>query len=173
MNETIHSFGPVADSNSRVLILGTMPSVASLAYGFYYGHPRNAFWPILARFFDVPVPVTIEEKCALILSNQLALWDVLESCVRPGSLDSDIREEKPNDFQAFFTEWPKITAVLVNGGTAKRLFAKYGGADNDRMLFTPPSTSPAYTLPFDQKYAAWSEAFMKAREIACNPPISS
>jgi len=174
MGGLIHSFPPVVDGRSRILILGTMPSAASLTRGFYYGRPRNAYWRIMARAFNANPPVGIEEKRALILDNQIALWDVLASCVRPGSLDADIREETPNDFRAFFEQWPAIGAILSNGGAAHRLFAKYD-AGNHLPILKMPSTSPAHTMPFEAKCAAWSEGIIlaKARCLACSQPTSS
>ena len=83
--EKIAGYAPVADENSRVLILGTVPSVESLRTGFYYAHPRNAFWPVMAEVLGAPVPETVEEKRALLTGHRVALWDVARSCVRPGS----------------------------------------------------------------------------------------
>ena len=91
MSQRIVAFPPVARADARILILGSMPSVVSLEAGFYYGHPRNAFWRILAEVFHAPLPETIDEKKALIVGHQLALWDSLTACEREGSLDSAIR----------------------------------------------------------------------------------
>ena len=153
------AFPPVAREDARILILGSMPSVASLEAGFYYGHPRNAFWRILAEVFNEPLPETVEQKKALILNHQLALWDSLTACEREGSLDSAIRQPELNDFGALFRDCPRIRRVLFNGGTAHRLFMKSGRPFlNRREWAVMPSTSPAYTLSYERKLALWRQA---------------
>ena len=156
MDGRIYGYPPVVDENSRVLILGSMPSVRSLETGFYYGHPQNAFWRILADVFSSPVPKSVPEKNALLLTHSVALWDVVASCEREGSLDSAIRKQEINDFAPFFRAHPGIRAVLVNGGMAFRLFPTRlaGGRDILRL----PSTSPAYTLSYGKKLEAWKGA---------------
>ena len=159
MSGRIVAFPPVAAADARILILGSMPSAASLAEGFYYGHPRNAFWRILAEVFHEPLPQTVDAKKALILSNRLALWDSLTACRREGSLDSAIREPELNDFGALFARCPGIERVLFNGGTAHRLFMKAGKAFLEgRGWMVMPSTSPAYTLSYERKLAQWRQA---------------
>ena len=155
-NRRIHGYPPVADGHSRVLILGSMPSVRSLETGFYYGHKQNAFWRILSDTFSEPLPATVDEKISLLLRNRVALWDVIESCERDGSLDSAIRGATVNDFQPFFESHPGIRAVLINGGTAYSLFP--ARLADKREILRLPSTSPAYTLPYDQKLATWKNA---------------
>ena len=159
MDGRIYGYPPVADENSRVLILGSMPSVRSLETGFYYGYPQNAFWRILADVFSSPVPKSVPEKKALLLGHGAALWDVVASCEREGSLDSAIRRQEINDFEPFFRAHPGIRAVLVNGGAAYRLFpAKLAGS---RDVLRLPSTSPAYTLSYAGKFEAWNAALRK------------
>lgn len=156
MQNRIYGFPPVEDENARILIVGSMPSVASLDVNFYYGHPRNAFWPIMADVFCQRMPETIEEKKTLLLKNSIALWDVYASCVREGSLDSAIRAGEKNDFVPFFKSHPNICAVLCNGTTAYQMF------DSSVCPHLPvlrmPSTSPAYTKRFDIKLSAWKQA---------------
>ena len=165
MQDRIFAFPPVAESDARVLILGSMPSVASLQQGFYYGHPRNAFWRILADVYREPLPETIGEKRALLVGHRLALWDVLDSCVRDGSLDSSIRAPRLNDFSALFERCPGIGKVLLNGGTASRLFLRGGKAiAGDRPCLRMPSTRPAYTLSYERKLAAWRQALVNSDE---------
>ena len=155
----IDAFPPVAPPGARVLILGSMPSVESLNQGFYYAHPRNAFWRILAEVFDEPFPEDIPGRIALLERHGLALWDALHSCEREGSLDSAIRAPQANDFAALFERCPGIERVLFNGGTAARLFIKHAGAYlNGREWARMPSTSPAYTLSYERKLALWREA---------------
>ena len=158
MEERIESFEPVAAPDARILILGTMPSVESLRQSFYYSHPRNAFWPIMARILNEPLPENIEDKKNMLIRHGIALWDVCRSCVRPGSLDSDIRDVQPNDFEMLFRQCGNIERILFNGAAAEKLYLQKAGivpqgCDLRRM----PSTSPAYTLKFDSKLAAWRE----------------
>ena len=165
MSERLTAFPPVARADARVLILGSMPSAASLKEGFYYGHPRNAFWRILAEVYGRPLPATIAEKTALILDNRLALWDSLRACEREGSLDSAIRSPELNDFGGLFARCPSIKRVLFNGGAAHKLFVK-GGRNylEGREWHVMPSTSPAYTLSYERKLALWRQALEEANE---------
>lgn len=156
MEARIECFPPVARGDARLLILGTMPSVESLRQSFYYAHPRNAFWPVMAEVLGAPVPETVEEKRALLTGHRVALWDVARSCVRPGSLDSAMRDVEPNDFDSLYARCPKIERILFNGDTARKLYMRLvgrmpEGCDWARM----PSTSPAYTLPYARKLEAW------------------
>ncbi len=154
--ERIASYAPVVDKNCRALILGTAPSAESLRAGFYYAHPRNAFWKILADAFSAPLPGSVEEKKALLLKNHFALWDVAETCVREGSLDSAIRAVEPNDIAGLFDRYPGIERVLFNGATAEALFRRLcRPALGARRAVRLPSTSPAYTLPYAEKLARW------------------
>lgn len=162
MEARICGYAPVAESDARVLILGTMPSEESLRQGFYYAHPRNAFWPIMAEILHEPLPNGIAEKKSLLIRHRVALWDVAGSCVRKGSLDSAIRDVIPNDFAALFRRCPAIERILFNGATAEKLYRQWvgifpEGCASARM----PSTSPAYTLKFEQKLSAWREEMEK------------
>ncbi len=151
------SFPPVFAADARVLIVGSMPSVKSLADAQYYAHPRNAFWPILFDIFGREKTDDYAQKKRLIVENRLALWDAARECEREGSLDSDMRDIVYNDFAALFEACPQIHTVLCNGGTAYKLFLKSGYA-GDRAVIRLPSTSPAYTMAFDKKLAAWRGA---------------
>ena len=155
----IVAFPPVAPPAARVLILGSMPSVESLNQGFYYAHPRNAFWRILAEVYGEPFPGDIPARVALLHRHGLALWDVLQSCEREGSLDSAIRRPEVNDFNGLFRRCPGIGKILFNGGAACELFRRrapeyLAGRSWARM----PSTSPAYTLTYERKLALWRQA---------------
>ena len=159
MPERIHGYAPVWNGASRILVLGTMPSVESLKQGFYYAHPRNAFWRILAEICGAALPETVAEKKRLLLENGIALWDVLASCEREGSLDSAIREGEPSDIPGLLAACPAIRKICLNGGTAARLFEKHFGeklAGVERVRL--PSTSPAYTLSYENKLALWRAA---------------
>ena len=133
-----HPFPPVFDQNSRILILGSFPSVKSREQGFFYGHPQNRFWRVTAAVMACPVPETIEEKHAFLLSNGIALWDVIAACEIENSADSSIRNAVANDLSRIFAS-ADIHAVFTNGKTADRLYRKYIG-ENAVCL---PSTSPA------------------------------
>ena len=160
MDDYIYSYEPVIDSGCHTLILGTMPSVKSLADGFYYAHPRNAFWPIMARILGEERPQTIEQKKELLLSHGCALWDTVRSCRRTGSLDAAMRDVELNDFAGLLARYPRVRRVFLNGGEAWRLFHRADPAIfSDRLCLKLPSTSPAYTLPYERKLAAWQDAF--------------
>ena len=138
------------------MIVGSMPSVKSLADAQYYAHPRNAFWPILFDIFGQMPHNDYEGKKALIRDNGLALWDVAGCCEREGSLDSNMRDIVYNDFSWLYAQCPHIHTVLCNGGTAHSLFVKSGFAGG-RQVMRMPSTSPAYTMPFERKLSIWKE----------------
>lgn len=142
----IRSFAPIATPKARVLILGSMPGVASLQAGQYYAHPQNAFWRIMGELIGAGPEKPYEERARRLKANDIALWDVLQSCVRPGSLDSDIRDEVPNDFAAFFAAHPRITHIGLNGGKAAASFKRHAArhCPPDIAVATLPSTSPAH-----------------------------
>lgn len=157
-----HSFPPVIDSASRILILGTLPGDESLRRQQYYAHPRNQFWRILAEIYHVPLPATYPEREALVLQKRLALWDVVQHGEREGSLDNNIRHATPNDFQWLFTTYPNLRAIVFNGRKAHDLFERkvvtqqeLDGSDRIPRLLMP-STSPAATLPLAEKIRQWS-----------------
>jgi hypoxanthine-DNA glycosylase len=138
----VHGFAPIYDARSRVLVLGTLPSVKSREENFYYGHARNRFWQVLAAVFDAPVPQSIEEKKALLLSRGIALWDVVGACDIRRSADSTIRNVVPNDLAPILAAAP-IRAIYTNGAKASELYRKHllplTGIEAARL----PSTSPA------------------------------
>ena len=158
------SFDPVFAPDARVLVVGSMPSIKSLADSQYYAHPRNAFWPILFSVFGAELTVDYEAKKELIRNSGLALWDVAGICEREGSLDSNMRDIVYNDFASLYEACPRIHTVLCNGGTAHSLFLKSGFAENRRVIRLP-STSPAYTMTYEKKLAAWREALKEALNI--------
>ncbi len=167
---TLYSFAPVAGNHAKILILGSMPGAASLAANQYYAHSRNAFWPIIAQLLQIQSNAPYEEKITALKSSPIALWDVLKSCKRSGSLDSSIETatQISNDFQSFFTAHAKITHVFFNGGKAEACFKRYVLPENDlrRMkLARLPSTSPANArVSLDDKCKAWHEAIRLALE---------
>ena len=137
-----HEIQPVFDSRSRVLLLGTMPSPASRKQGFYYGHPQNRFWRVLAAIFDEPAPRTIEEKRDMLLRHHIALWDVLASCEIEGASDASIRDAQPNDLAHIF-DAADIRAVFATGTKAGELYRKLIEPTLGVPCTTLPSTSPA------------------------------
>lgn len=137
-----HNIPPLYDMGSTRLILGSFPSVKSRQTEFYYSHPQNRFWKVLAAIYSCPVPDTIERKKNLILSHNLALFDVIASCDISGSADSKITNVVPNDL-APILRGSKITKIYVNGKTAEKYYNKYLRASTDIECVDLPSTSPA------------------------------
>ena len=137
-----HAFGPVYNQNSRILVLGTMPSPASRQNGFYYSHPRNRFWPVVAQLLGQPLPSTPEEKRALALQNGIALWDVLASCTIAGADDASIRRPVANDLRPLL-ETAQIRAIFTTGTKAHSLYQRYCREQTGREDMLLPSTSPA------------------------------
>lgn len=137
-----HAFCPVFDSESRILILGTMPSPKSRELGFYYSHPRNRFWPVLAEIFGEKIPKTPEEKENFVLRHKIALWDVLAECDIEGASDSSIKNAVPNDMSVIF-EKAKIKAVFATGAAAAKLYKKHIEPKTGIEAIVLSSTSPA------------------------------
>ncbi|MBE5921349.1 MAG: DNA-deoxyinosine glycosylase [Lachnospiraceae bacterium] len=152
-----HIFEPVYDENSEILILGSFPSVKSREQGFYYGHPRNRFWQVLAGIFDEQQPQSIAEKKAMLLRNHIAVWDVIGSCDIKGSSDSSIRNVVPADIEGILPQ-TKITRIFANGQTAGKLYQKYIQPVTSMQITILPSTSPANAAyPLERLKAEWRE----------------
>ncbi len=137
-----HAFDPVFDSESRILVLGTMPSPKSRELGFYYSHPRNRFWPVLAEIVKEESPKTPEEKRNFCLRHKIALWDVLQECDIEGASDSSIKNAVPNDMSRIFKK-ADIKAVFTTGATAAKLYKKFIEPETKIPAIALPSTSPA------------------------------
>ena len=137
-----HQIDPVYNKHSKILILGSFPSVKSRETGFFYGHPQNRFWKVTASIYDEKVPETIEEKKEMLLRNRIALWDVVSSCEITGSADSSIRNVRTNDIKKLIDE-TSISRIFVNGQTAHRLYRKYLEKQLGIKAAVLPSTSPA------------------------------
>lgn len=137
-----HPFDPVWDCESKILILGSFPSVKSREQMFFYGHPRNRFWTVVSTLLKVEEPVTTEEKRAMLLNNRIALWDVISSCDIYGSSDSSIKNAVPNDI-GFIIKNSKIERIFTNGATADKLYKKYILPATGIEAMCLPSTSPA------------------------------
>ncbi len=163
----VFSFPPVADAKARVLILGSMPGRRSLELNQYYAHKQNSFWRIIGDIAGFDPKLDYEGKLSGMQQAGIALWDVLHSCVRPGSADSAIEQgtRVPNDFAGLFNECPGIRLVCFNGGEAEKSYQRYvlPWLDDDRRRYVRlPSTSPAYAvMSFEQKLARWREALEK------------
>lgn len=153
----VHSFEPVYDKASEILILGTLPSVKSRENNFYYGHKQNRFWKVLATLLKEPVPDTIEEKKAMLLAHRIAMWDVIQSCDIKGSSDSSIKNVQPTDI-GMILEKTNITRIYANGNKAGQLYKRYQFPVTGIEAMVLPSTSPAN--------AAWSlERLCKAWHV--------
>lgn len=153
----IASFPPIVAPDAKVLILGTMPGAASLERQEYYAHKQNHFWKILfALFADGAVPTDFSQKAALIQKHNIALWDVLAHCTRQGSLDANIRDAVENDILGLLSENPNIKHLVFNGQQSHKFFLRKFGKIAGLSYHVMPSTSPAHTLAFEKKRAAWS-----------------
>ncbi|MGL5577073.1 MAG: DNA-deoxyinosine glycosylase [Sarcina sp.] len=142
MEHVEHTFAPVYNENSKILILGTFPSVKSRENDFYYGHPQNRFWKVISAITETELPITIEEKKNILLNNKIAVWDVIASCDIIGSSDSSITNVVPNDITGIL-ENSQITKIYVNGGKAYQLYNKYISKNIGIEAIKLPSTSPA------------------------------
>jgi len=151
------SFPPVADARTRLLILGSLPGEQSLAQSQYYANRQNAFWRLVGEVIDVDLAgQDYPTRIATLLEHQIGLWDVVASAHRAGSLDSQIRNHTGNDIVGLTKTLPQLAAIAFNGGTAAKHGLKQLGANaNGYQIVQLPSSSPAYTLPFDQKLQAW------------------
>ena len=156
----VQSFAPLSDRHARVLILGSMPGEASLRAGQYYAHPRNAFWPIMGQLVGFAADAPYPERTAALVAAGYAVWDVLASCRRAGSLDSAVERDSmvANDFGAFFAEHPSIETVFFTGGAAQANYRRLAFVSPTVRYVRLPSTSPAHAVPFAVKLAAWRAA---------------
>lgn len=153
----INSFPPFVNATTEILILGTMPGIASLEKQEYYVHPRNHFWKIIYTLLNnLPVSAVFEQKIAFLQNNKIGLWDVLENCERKGSLDAYIKKHKENDFEMLFENFSGITKIVFNGKESHKYFVKKFGQIKGITYYVMPSTSPANTMCFEKKLAIWS-----------------
>lgn len=166
----VRSFPPVAGRGAKALILGSMPGRASLAAGEYYAHPRNLFWPLLAEILGAPAGLPYSGRLRLLKRNRIALWDVLGSCIRPGSADSAIIRSsmRPNDIAGLFRGQPGLRTVLFNGAKAEECYRRHvllglPAACSGLKYVRLPSTSPAHAaMPYRVKYSLWKAALRAA-----------
>ncbi len=145
---TYHNIPPVFDKNSKILILGSFPSVKSREVQFFYGHPQNRFWKVISSVFDCDCPQTVEQKKEFLLANNIALWDVIHSCDITGSSDSSVKNAVPNDLSQILKN-SDVTRIFTNGTLSYNLYNKLCLGDTGIEAMKLPSTSPAN--------AAWSQ----------------
>ena len=153
----LHTFAPVYDENSKILILGTFPSVKSRENGFYYGNNNNRFWRVIADILNDSLPTTIQQKKSFLLRHNIALWDVASSCEIENSADSTIKNVVANDVKKI-TEQSKIEAIFCNGKTAFKLYEKFFKDSIEVDCFCLPSTSPANaSFSFEKLKFQWQK----------------
>lgn len=169
----LRGFPPITAADARVLVLGSMPSTRSLAKSEYYGHPRNAFWPLMGRLFGAGPELPYPERKRILCARGVAVWDVLRECHREGSLDTAIRgdSEAANDFAAFFRAHRQIRTVFFNGQKAETAFRRHvlatiTGLGRVLRYVRLPSTSPAHAgRSFEEKLAAWRVVSRTLKEL--------
>lgn len=150
-------FPPVLDAHTRILVLGSFPGAASLAASQYYAHPRNGFWRLIGAVLSEPLAeLPYEARLERLLAHRIGLWDVLDACYREGSLDSAIRDPRPNDFSPLKARCPALAKVCFNGKTSGRFAPQFAAAGFATLVL--PSSSPANaSLSFEQKLAVWRQ----------------
>jgi hypoxanthine-DNA glycosylase len=172
MMASVNSFAPIEGESVRVLILGSIPGAASLAANEYYAHPQNSFWKVMGGLLGFAATLDYAQRIEALKRSHIAVWDVLESCIRPGSMDTDIdmKSAKANDIGALLLRQPNISCVCFNGSAAEKIF-------NTRILPTLnnvpikyirlPSTSPAHAaMSYQEKVAAWRAAILTALDAS-------
>lgn len=157
MSARIQSFAPIVDNESQILILGSVPGVKSLEMKEYYAHPQNAFWKIIFYLFNQKPTTDYHQKIELLKTRHIALWDVIESCERKGSIDSTIKNEAENDIQQLLKSYPNIKIIFCNGQKSYKNLVKLLGKDFALPIVLLPSTSPLHTIPFDDKLVVWQQ----------------
>ncbi len=156
----VHPIPPLYNEESEILILGSFPSVKSREQAFFYGHPQNRFWKVLAAVFESPTPTSIQEKKEFLLKNKVALWDVLASCEIEGSADSTIKNARANDLVPIL-EHCRIRKIFVNGSTAKKYYDRYLLEQTKMEAVLLPSTSPANAAwSLERLIAHWKNALL-------------
>lgn len=161
-DSAVQSFDVAIGKAPHLLILGSIPGIKSLQESAYYAHPRNTFWPIISQLYALDNNAPYAKKLAQLNESGVALWDVAQECVRPGSLDSNIKQSSvlANPIPALLTDYPSITAIAFNGQAAEKLFKRHHPKllnNSNYQFYSLPSTSPAHaSLTFEQKLTAWS-----------------
>lgn len=151
----INSFPPVVDENSEILILGSVPGVKSLQMQQYYAHPQNQFWKIMFHLFNEEFSLDYRQRLDLLKQNKIALWDVIESCERKGSLDTEIKNEVDNNIPELINNHPNIKMIFCNGQKSYKNLIKILGKNFKIPIMVLPSTSPLHTIGFEEKLNNW------------------
>lgn len=157
MSKRISSFPPVVNQDSEILILGSIPGVKSLEMQEYYAHPQNKFWTIIFELFNENFTTNYHEKLQILNKHKIALWDVIDSCERKGSLDSEIKNETENDVLKLLKDFPNIKIIFCNGQKSYKNLVKTLGKDFLIPILALPSTSPLHTIQLDKKLEAWQQ----------------
>lgn len=153
----INSFPPIVDGNSKILILGSMPGAKSLQMQQYYAFPQNQFWKIIFHLFDEEFSEDYETRINIIKQNNVALWDVIESCERKGSSDTEIKDEIDNNIPELIEKHPNIKTIFCNGQKSYKNLLKILGKDFKIPIVVLPSTSPLHTVKFEEKLLSWKQ----------------
>ncbi|MGE8556556.1 MAG: DNA-deoxyinosine glycosylase [Chryseobacterium jejuense] len=157
MQNRISSFPPLIDDQSEILILGSIPGVKSLEMQQYYAHPQNKFWKIILELLNEDFTEDYSKRIKIIKKHHIALWDVIDSCERKGSLDSEIKNEEANQIDALLEEYPNVKAIFCNGGKSYKNLQKLLGKNYKLPIFLMPSTSPLHTISFERKFEEWKK----------------
>jgi double-stranded uracil-DNA glycosylase len=172
-DNTLRSFAPFADANSRVLVLGTMPGPEALRRQEFYGFKGNHFWRIMIDLLAPGHELAYAEKLDLMRKNRIAIWDVLHSCERMGAADSAIRNARPNDIPGLLARHPRIGAIFCNGTTSARLFGRFFAGAVSVPMIPLPSTSPANAaMPYAVKRGHWAVVIARARAPSARAPAT-
>lgn len=153
----ISSFPPIISKDAKVLILGSVPGVKSLEMKEYYAHPQNKFWKILFKLFEENFTIDYAEKIKFLHRNQIAVWDVIDSCERIGSLDTKINNENHHDILQLLRDYPAIKVICCNGQKSFKTLRKILPKGFHLPFLVLPSTSPAYTISFEKKVEEWNQ----------------
>ncbi|MBK1897258.1 DNA-deoxyinosine glycosylase [Chryseobacterium paridis] len=155
MQNRISSFPPIIDAQSKILILGSIPGVKSLEMQQYYAHPQNKFWKIIFTLLNENFTEDYLERVSVLKKHHIALWDVIDTCERKGSLDSEIRNEEANHIEELLERYPNIKALYSNGGKSYKNLQKVLGKNYKLPVILLPSTSPLHTVSFEKKLEEW------------------
>lgn len=155
MQNRISSFSPLIDDQSEILILGSIPGVKSLEKQQYYAHPQNKFWKIIFELLHEEFTENYTERLKILKKHHIALWDVIDTCERKGSLDSEIKNEETNQIAELLEEHPNVKAIFCNGGKSYKSLQKLLGKNYRLPIYQLPSTSPLHTVSFEKKFEEW------------------
>jgi hypoxanthine-DNA glycosylase len=155
MSNRISSFPPIISNDSKILILGSVPGVKSLEMQEYYAHPQNKFWKIIFELFKENFSENYLDKIKILKKNKIAVWDVIDSCERIGSLDTKIKNEENNDVLQLLKKYSNIKTIFCNGGKSYKNLQKIAGKNFEIPIYLLPSTSPLHTISFEKKLENW------------------